>query len=100
MSEWPSTLRVGFMVILPIMQYITASLTSLFLFSAPFAWQLRDGVKELTFEDWLPNEPNDANNNEACGHYWGPHDLKWNDAHCNMHAAYVCEYKGDWTGEK
>ena len=67
---------------------------SLPIHAAPFAWQLRDGVKEITFSRWRRGEPNDYNNNEACGHYWGSHNFEWNDAGCNMRAAYVCEYKG------
>lgn len=48
-----------------------------------------------SFVAWAPGEPNDAGNNEDCGHWWSP-DGTWNDINClDTQSAYVVEYEGD-----
>ncbi|XP_076111582.1 perlucin-like protein [Mytilus galloprovincialis] len=54
-------------------------------------WRWVDG-SSVRFYNWSPNQPDDNNNREDCGHFWSLHHYEWNDAPCNLdNMGYICE---------
>ncbi len=52
-----------------------------------FEWA--DGVAP-TFTAWAGGEPNNAGNNEDCGHFWSDR-AQWNDIPCTQSMGVLCE---------
>ena len=44
----------------------------------------------MTFLNWHPGEPNDANNVENCAEMY-PADTRWNDIMCTDLNGYICK---------
>ncbi|XP_052063187.1 perlucin-like protein [Mytilus californianus] len=54
-------------------------------------WRWEDD-SSVRFSNWSPNQPDDNNNREDCGHFWSLHHYEWNDAPCNLdNMGYICE---------
>ncbi|MEZ4468533.1 MAG: lectin-like protein [bacterium] len=52
-------------------------------------WRWIDG-RRPTYTNWNGGEPNNAGNNEDCGHLWGQNG-RWNDLPCNRAIGVLCE---------
>ncbi|XP_052763180.1 perlucin-like [Mya arenaria] len=52
----------------------------------------------LTFTDWFPGEPNNANGVEDCAMFDHNHNFKWNDVACNQQYFSICELKSESQG--
>lgn len=55
-------------------------------------WRWANDDSKIRFSNWSPNQPDDNNNHEDCGHFWSHHHFEWNDAPCFLDKmGYICE---------
>ncbi|CAG5124221.1 unnamed protein product [Candidula unifasciata] len=55
-------------------------------------WEWASTGKEIfTFEDWAPQQPDEANGGEDCLDFFKDANYQWNDSPCDQAANFLCE---------
>lgn len=54
-------------------------------------WLYMSSWENLTFSDWIPEEPNNGNSIEHCGQLVALFEFLWNDVRCDVPQSFICE---------
>merc|ERR1711894_729150 len=55
-----------------------------------FVWQADGAVKQISFENWAPNEPNNRHKDENCMYMKRDTHYTWTDEDCSDKHHYAC----------